>query len=339
MAKQLAHYEFLRDFAKQKPAPVYLIHGTETYLIDRILAAITKRFVTPGSEDFDYSLFYGDTAKGSDILEQLEMMPFLAHRRVVLARRIDELNVTERDTLAEYAKNPMESSILVLTATKTDGRQSAWKIIMKHAVVVQCKQPYGASDIQRWLNSEVRTRRLQMDHGAMALFANSIEPNYQLAANELEKLIIYAKGGPVISLAAVQACVGKSRTNNIFELQNAVGARNNKQALTILENMIEGDESPILVVTMLTRFFTLIWRVAALMHRGVSSSDITAKHLPEVYHTFRNDYLGFARHYSRTSLAAIFSLLLQADVDLKSQETYLQRIILERLIMAICKTK
>lgn len=339
MAKQLAHYEFLRDFKKQKPASVYLVHGSETYLIDQVLAAITKRFVTPGSEDFDYSLFYGDTAKGSEILEQLEMMPFLAQRRVVLARRIDELNVSERNTLADYTANPMESSVLVLTATKTDGRQSAWKTIMKHAVVIQCKQPYGASDIQRWLYSEVRNRQLQMNQGAMSLFANSIEPNYQLAANELEKLVIYAKGGPNISLAAVQACVGKSRTNNIFELQNAVGARNRKQALSILENMIEGDESPILVVTMLTRFFTLIWRVAALMHRGVSSSDITSTHLPEVFHTFRKDYLGFAQHYSRTSLAAIFSLLLQADIDLKSQDTYLQRIILERLIMTICKTK
>ncbi|MCD6182169.1 MAG: DNA polymerase III subunit delta [Candidatus Cloacimonetes bacterium] len=336
MAAQLAHYEFLRRFPKEKPVSVYLIFGPETYLIDKVLKAITKRFVTPDSEDFDYAQFYGDTAKSSDLLEQLDMMPFLAAKRVLLLRRLDEMDIADRNAIAEYCKNPMDTTILVLTATKTDKRQVAWKTIMNNATVVQCKQPYDARDIQRWVTNELRDRNIIMDRAAVELFSNSVENDYMVASNELEKVLIYAKGSARISLAAVHACVGKSRSNSIFELQNTLGMRDRKKALTMLESMIEADEPPILVVVMLTRFFTILWKIRTLLDSGMDTGEIAAKHIPEVYYKFRNDYIAFAQRYRRPSLRNTFSLLLQADIDLKSQETWLQRIILERLIYMIC---
>ena len=79
--RQIPHYEFLQTFDRQKQQPAYNIIGSEVYLVDQVLQKILDKFKTPGAEEFDFITFYGDVNSGSQILEQLEMLPFLAKHK------------------------------------------------------------------------------------------------------------------------------------------------------------------------------------------------------------------------------------------------------------------
>ena len=100
--------------------------------------------------------------------------------------------------------------------------------------------------------------------------------------------------------------------------------------------MILNNESAIFIIAMLTRFFSLIWKVVALRKKNLSDSEITTRHLMEIYIKYRSDYIKFASNYSKKDIEKVFSMLLQTDVDLKSLNTK-EEIILETLIYNICK--
>lgn len=334
--RQFFHYEFLPRLKSLKSSPVYYIFGEENYLKDKILKSLLEKFVVSGTEDFDFITLYGDDCAAVNALEQLEMMPFMAKHRVVVLKNFDIMKTVEKNKISEYSKNPASSSILILVAEKNDNRISANKILLKNSISINCRKPYNASDMLKWFTSELSRRNIRMERSAAEIFINSIELDYLNALNELEKLIIFTKNNKEITLKDVRICLGSSKAQTVFELQKAIGSRDVKKSLKMLENMLLNNESPIYIVSMLNRFFLIIMKIIALRHKNIGDNEIVSQYLPEIYRSYRQEQLSFADNFNKTKIRETFSLLLDADIELKSLEPSLQRIILEKMIYKIC---
>jgi DNA polymerase III subunit delta len=336
--KQIPHYEFLRDFPNQKAQRTYYIVGPEPYLVDIVQKTIIKKFKETEVDDFDFAMLYGDTNSGVNALEQLDMPPFMSKSRMVVIRSFEQMKTSDKNLIANYVAKPAETSILILTATTSDARTSAIKTIEENSMVISCRSPYNTEDLIRWLRAELRTKKISMDNNSISLFANSIENDYSLASTELEKLIIFTKNRGTINYEDVEEVVGKSKANKIFDLQNALGQRNLKKSVMILENMMANEEPNkiiIFVITMLSRYFLVIWKVLALRQKSISDSEIGSRHLNEVFFKFRNDYIAAARNYKYKEAKEVLSILLQADIDAKSLNIK-EEIIMQNLIFNIC---
>jgi DNA polymerase III subunit delta len=337
--KQIPHYEFLQTFERQKQQPAYHIIGAEIYLVDKVLHKILDRFKSPGSEEFDFITMYGDTNSGSEIVEQLEMMPFLAKNKLVVIKYFDQMKVSDKNLIAAYLENPVPTSILIITSEKADARTNAGKLIAEFAVNILCRPPYSPDDIVRWLRNEVRIKNITMNNEAMMLFAGSIPLDFMVASNELEKLIIFTRNKGRITTNEVQETIGHTKTDKVFDLQNAIGARNLKKSLVVLDNILSNEDPnkvAVFIIMMLTRFCTHLWKVNSLRKSSISESEIESRYLVDVFFKFRHDYLDFANNYSLEQIRSAFSLLLQADTDAKSLNVKLD-IILHSLIYKLVK--
>ncbi|MBN1326493.1 MAG: DNA polymerase III subunit delta [Candidatus Cloacimonetes bacterium] len=334
--KVYRHHEFLSQLNSLKSQPLFYIFGGDQYLKDTAQSSLIEMLKTPEMDVFDFIILYGDTCSSSEILEQLEMPPMIASRRLIILRNLEMMKPLDRNKLQRYLESPEKSSTFIVVSDKMDGRQKLIKTLMSEAVCVECKEPYGSSDIARWLNFELRKLQIDMDREAVEIFANTVETDYLIAANELEKLIIFTRLAKHISVDDVLAAVGKSKTNSIFELQNSLGVKDLPRSILVLENLIANDEPGVYIITMLTRFFNLLWRVSVLKEKGVSPDQIKREHLTEVYPSFRQDYLNFSVNFRRKDIPGIFSHLLQADTELKSTDIK-GYIILEKLIYNLCK--
>ncbi len=338
-SKTVQSYEFLNLIRNQKPFTSYFIFGAENYLRDKVIKAIVEKFKTPGSEDFDLTTLYGDDSSAIDVLEQLEMLPFLAKNRIVILKNFDKMKLPDRNSVAQYLENPVPTTIFILTAEKTDNRTEAFKKVTKNSVNISCKKPFNANSIIHWLDNELEKKNISMDKDAAEYFANSIELDYLIAANELEKLIIFTKNSSNISLDDVKSCLEKSKMNSVFDLQNSIGKRELKRTLQILQNLFyfeEPSKIAVFIVSILTRFFTLLWMIIALQKKNITDSEISSRHLDQIFFKYRKDYLNSSRNYNDNNIKKVFSLLLQADIDLKSLSIK-EEIILETLIFNICR--
>ena len=338
-SKTIQSYEFLNLIRNHKPLTSYFIFGPENYLRDKVIKAIVEKFKTPGSEDFDLTTLYGDDSSAKIVLEELEMLPFLAKNRITILKNFDKMKLPDRNLIAKYLDNPVPTTIFILTAEKTDNRTEAFKKITNNSVNISCKKPFNANNIIHWLENELAKKNINLDKDAAEYFANSIELDYLIAANELEKLIIFTKNSSNISLNNVKSCLEKSKMNSVFDLQNSIGKRDLKKTLQILENLFNFEEPSkiaVFIVSILTRFFTLLWMIIALQKKNITDSEISSRHLNQIFFKYRKDYLNSARNYNDTTIKKIFSLLLQADIDLKSLNIK-EEIILETLIFNICR--
>jgi len=290
--------------------PSFLIFGEETYLKDEVLKILRQKYENDSSKDFDSSLFFGDETTGAEIVEQLEMSPFIADIKCVIVKEFHKLKANDMNIIADYLKDPFDSSILFLVGDKVDGRTGSGKIIKETSFSIECKSPYGARDIVNWLRGKAKQDKISIDYQTMELFANSVENDYLSATNEWNKLQLFAGKSKNITYEHVKQSVGNLKGHNIFELQNNLGKADLKKSILILENMLDNDENVIYIVSMLLRFFLIIWKVNALRKLNISDSEIVEKKLSEVFWKFRSDYLLFANNYPVTSLRNVFALLL-----------------------------
>ncbi|MCF7918533.1 MAG: DNA polymerase III subunit delta [Candidatus Cloacimonetes bacterium] len=318
---KLKYFQFINEFEKYHKENIFLIIGNDNYQKDSCLDLLRKEFITPGSEDFDTITLYADSSSDYELIEQLESLPFMAKRRVVLLKEFDQLKKNQRTYLEKYLKNPVKTTVLIIVAEKIDNRLSLAQAINSQAVVVECKKPYNNSALLTWLDAELKKDKITMAQNARNFLVNNIELDYKSADNELVKLRLFTHDSNVICLEDVEKTLGQSRESTIYDLQRALGKCNLKESQTVLQNMISSEDAVsigVMLVAVLTRFFLIIWKIIAFRQMNYKDHEISQNHLHEVFYAFREEYLASASRFNRQQIRNIFSFLLQADTELKS---------------------
>ncbi|MBN2829548.1 MAG: hypothetical protein JXR56_04435, partial [Candidatus Cloacimonetes bacterium] len=88
-------------------------------------------------------------------------------------------------------------------------------------------------------------------------------------------------------------------------------------------------------ITLLSRYFQLLWRIHLLRLKNISDAEIVNTHIDEVYKTFRQGYIAAANKYTVTEVKRVLSLLYHCDKDLKSLNSD-SKVIITKLICDIC---
>lgn len=330
-------YEYFTPINKKLVSTVYFVYGPEEYLKEKVIDMIKQQFCWKQLSDFDRSIFYGDEDSAVTIIEQLETLPFLADKQLVLLKDFDKLKADDKSRIASYTKNPYDSSIFVIIADKTD-TTATYKQLHENALCIFCKLPYDSKEIIKWMKDELAIRRLTMDMQAIVLFSNMIHVDFLTAKNELEKLELYIGERNYITEQDVYDCTGKSRTSSVFELQDALGKKDLQRALVIYENLYQNGESGVFIISILNTFFMVIWKIIIYRKMNYSDNEIVSDYIKEIHTFFRKNYIQYAANYQRASILHVFSLLMQSDADLKSINVD-ERLIIEMLIINICKEK
>ena len=330
----LKHYEFFKNY-KKIYSELYLFYGNDDHLKSESIDLLYQKYMKKSAEDFDYHVLYGDEVNSSQIMDYLQQPPILNKKKLVVVKNFDKLSRSDKNKLSDYADDPIKSSILLLKAEKLDNTK-ALKNIKKKSIAVQCRKPYSSKDISMWLFNKLRELNLRIDRQAAQIFADSVDLDFSIAESELEKLITYIGKRKNITKEDVLECTGKSRTNNIFELQNAIGARNIKKTFRIAANMLENNENAIFIVVMLTRFFTQLWTIKALRKKNHSFKEIEKQYLKNIFWMFRSDYIDFSKNYTLTQIRKIFEYLLTTDTKLKSTDIK-EEVLIEILIYKILR--
>ena len=316
--KNLTYQTFVNTFANTKLSRFYFIYGTEDYLKRKAYYMIVDRVLPAEQRDFDLVIFYGDDCNIVDVFDAASTRPFISEEKVVILRKFDSLRTNNQQKIIDFLTQNEIFNIVILIADSLDSRLKIAKQITQLGPVVQCRSPYKAEEMLPWLNSEVVSQGKTIDKEAALLFINRVEMDYLTAASELEKLLLYTMNTKRITVSEVQISTGYSKTHTVFNMLNAVGEKDVRKTLTIVENLMDNKETAIFLITMLLRFFVQLWRINVLRSKKISETEIVTQHLSDVYVTYRKNHLQYASKYPLSFYPAIFSILLEADTEVKS---------------------
>lgn len=324
----------------QSFAPAYYFLGDDEYFKDDWLRRLTAAAVDPGTRDFNLDQRRGDELDAAMLGSLLGAPPLMAARRVVVIRDVTGLRKATRQTLDSYLASPAEDTLLVMTAPSGAKEDRA---LAARAVTIEFK-PLTGGQVARWIEARAIERGTRISSAAATLLQDAVGDDVPQLAIELDKLATYC-GANEIDEAAVSAVVGVRREETLGELLDAVAARDARTALALLGRALQRPRATgVFVVMALTTQFLAMAAIAA---RGVPA----ARRPGEFFNLLRSGGSNIAGRawgeavnawtralpkWTATDLDHALTVLLQADLALKSSRLSSEDQVLSSAMLAIC---
>ncbi|MFQ5692488.1 MAG: DNA polymerase III subunit delta [Nitrospinota bacterium] len=350
-----AFQEALRDVRAGRIAPLYLLHGEEDLLQDELLAEIEARLVDPSTADFNSQRLDAEQDPPEDVRNAAETLPFLGERRLVVVRRAESLE-GKVAALGSCLEDPPESACLVLMASvslerdrRQRGRRKASELVrqVRRTGVVVPTDPLKGRALAARVGRMASRLGLSLDDDGLALLVDRTGGSLRRAASELEKLSLHVaeagktggggEGTPArrVSLETVAEVVDDGRTENLFDLTDALGARNIGEALDALERLLRRQLSPSAIVSAMGRHFVRLLEARAWLDEGVPLAAVPDRLGGSPY--YARKLAGQARRFSDPELRAALQRLRRTDLSLKGSGLP-DRVVLEKTTMDLCLT-
>src|SRR3954447_2736212 len=227
-----------------EPRPVYVVHGEEDFLKRQVLAALRVRVLGEADDSFGLSTHPGDKAVWRDIHSELQTLPFLSPRRLVVVENAEPFASAHRSQLEKYLAAPVRSGVLVLDVKNWLTTTKLYKLLDGPSTIA-CKALTGQK-LGEWCRQWASTQhKKQLLIAASQLLVDLVGPDMGLLAQEVAKLAVYVGEAARIAPEDVDRLVGNNRAENTFKIFDLIGKGDAAGALTLLDRLFGQGEDPL----------------------------------------------------------------------------------------------
>ncbi len=334
--------------------PGYVLAGDEIFLLDRCREAVLNAYVPPDLKDFCLSDLDLSSTPIFDVLDRAQTPSLMAPFQVIFVRNVRQLYTRgakkdEFAALERYFKSPNPQALLIFVADflriPTDTRRMELddknrferlsETLGEHCGMVELAR-VAEEDAMRWAVATAQAADTKLEPDAARELVDALGADMMLIASELEKLLLYTFGRGRITLGDVETMVLAAKQRSLYELTDAISARNTARALALLHGLLNssdaGEDAAIGHLYMLARTFR---QMLVILEKNVRDSRAIWQAL---WQGFRmppfaaDDLIRQARRYkSRRELTRAIRLIARADLELRSSPPD-KRLVLERLV-------
>jgi DNA polymerase-3 subunit delta len=305
----------LKEIEGGKFRPVYLLHGPESYFIDRLAEAIEAHALTESEKAFNETILYGRDLDHQAVIDAARRYPMMAPRQLVVIREAQEMRTLQQ--LAAYAEKPSATTVLVICHKhkRFSAKSKLGKAAAANGIVFESKSLYD-NKIPGWIQSYLSEHGYPVAPEATALLAEYLGSDLAKIANELDKLRLNLPAGSAVDVAAVEEHVGISKEYNVFELQKAIGLRDRVKAFRIVNYFTANPKKNPLPVILgsLYGYFAKLYKYSEVARRP-EPEILKALGLRSGY--FLKEYRAAARHYNRRRTERVIGILRDFDLKFK----------------------
>lgn len=331
MASMVNYVQLEAALSQQAPGSLYLVVGEEDLLRDYAIAALKRAVLGDSGDEFNYELFYGDEASGSEIRNSVAAVPVFAPRRLVLVKSAEKLTAREGDLLLDCVQNPVESTTLVFVSPKLDGRLKFSQALTRAAMVVDCS-PLRDAQLLPWITQEAKRVGVRLEEHAVQVLREVCGSSLYGLRRELEKLASYVPSDRSATAADVHLLRGVDPGASVFDLTEAIAEGDRGRVLSILARNLEAGEAPLRILGSLAWQYRRLWKVKELLAKGGREG--------EAARSLRMDprkVRPFLERFSEAHFQTALRLFLDTDAKLKGGSGSRPRMVLEGLLLKLCE--
>lgn len=310
----MTYEEIISNLQKKIYHPIYFLMGEETYFIDKISDYIADNVLTEAEKGFNQTVLYGKDTEPHTIIANARRFPMMSNYQVIIVREAQ--NIKKIEDLEPYAKNPLNSTILVINYKyKTlDKRKTFPKLIDQKGVLFESKKIYD-NQLPTWISAYLKSQQYSIAPQAAAMISEYLGADLGKVANELDKLIISLPVGTQITPDHIERNIGISKEFNVYELQNALGERDLLKANRII-NYFGANPSSNPMPVVISSLFSYFSKILNYHFLEDKSQNNVASVL-QVHPFFVKTYVAAAKNYNIKKLVEIVSILREYDMKSK----------------------
>lgn len=254
-------------------APVYLFTGDDVYRKLEASAKI-KELVKP--DEFNYMREDGSSCKMADIITAASTAPVFSQRRLILLNNADKIrkNSNALKILADYLRNPLQSTCLIVL--HNDSKKSKKDKTLESACCVGCIitdfAEIKGKQLDSWIKEHCKQKGLAIDEQALITLQQVIGANLMALNTEIEKLSLYLldREDKTITVNDVLSCVGLSKEEDPFALNNAILGLDSSSSLRLVQTLLDKGEEPVSVLNKISACALKMLRIKRLSEAGIS---------------------------------------------------------------------
>lgn len=355
MTRAFTHADrFVSEVETRKLRPVYVFVGDEVFFRKRCREAVLEHLAPPELRDF--SVFDFDLAETSltEILDRAQTPSLMAPFQVFFVRGVKNLfgrgsNEDKIAALAEYCKNPNPDAMLILIAdhisiptdvrrmelTDKDRYQRLREDLGSFCGIVEFSRVEEGVAV-RWIGEYCASRGVTMDSDGARELVDALGSDMMMISNELEKLILYVGEKKRVTLGDVETMVLAAKQRSLYELTDAISAKDRVRALEVLDAMLssgDGEDAAIGHIYMLAKTFR---QMLVIQERNVRDQRMLWAALWQGFRVppfAADDIIKQARRYkSKRELTRAIRLVAKSDLALRSNPPG-KRLVLEKLVL------
>ena len=336
--------------------PVWLLTGEERLLRDQAQSAIIKAALAGGLAELNLDRFTAGEASVDKVLAATRTVPMMAKRRVVIVRgleRWDNAHATADgeegdadikalpplDRLAEYAKAPIDTTVVILVAEKLDGRRKLVSAAKKGGFVVDCATVDGRS-LPGWIAARAESKGHPIDRDTCELIAQIAGPDLSYLDDVLERLSLYvgkddAGQGRSITEDAVGVCVTRVRLADTWKLVDAASTKDLGKVLALFADVYDPRDRGLPLVGAIAWSLRQLLKLDSALREGASIDE--AARAAGIYPAFRaRDHAKKLKAFRPRELERWLVVVQETDVALKSSRRAPDAI-LEEMFTRLCR--
>lgn len=257
--EKLPGYEELhRQVQSGSVGNVYIFQGEETYLMQQAVEQLRALLVPAGFEEFNYHRLTGKGLTVQELTEAVEAMPMMSQSTFVTVTDMDvfKLDEAQRTALVSLLEDFPEYCTLVFLYRqlpyKKDGKlKKLTAAVAAHTTEIEFA-PQGRQKLQKWVRRRFAAFDKELDDNAIDHLLFTCGSLMDGLVPEINKIAAYAKGKRV-TVADIDAVADPVLDARIFDMTNAVTARDYDRAAAVLAELLRMQTEPIAILAVLGR--------------------------------------------------------------------------------------
>lgn len=311
-------YSDLIHHLKKNMVPLYVIIGSDNYLVEQSIRQIKQNWSSQG--DYDEKNF---TIKQSDewidcFQEANHYNLFASHSLLRIRydkKTIDSIGLT---CMKSYIQDPNTRCVVLVEAQLVAAKQLQWMSKLPNALLIQATS-LSVSAFQGWIKRELNDKGLHYE-ASIPFLIQQYNQNNMLAANQvIEALSLRVQPEEVITPSILFEHLTDQCAYPLFDLADAcVGAETHK-ALHLLKYLNQHKTEPSLVLWLIMQEIRLLLQWDQLLKQAIPAE--TACKQLNIWPQRAKNYGMALKRLKTSQLNVLLIQCHQIDLQIKSAKT------------------
>lgn len=347
----------MNDIKNNSIKPVYLICGSETYLIDKGWEAL-KNAVVSSFPELNYTLLEGEKLEAAELMKACETFPFGSEKRLVVVRDLWLLkskgeskgeDESEDETAGASGKAAQPFIDVVENISDTTCLLFvSYGSISKNKKLVNYLKKQGAvyefgrierDELAQWIRKGLGAGGKKIGPREMDYFIDRIgyldkngSKTLYDVLNEIKKLSGLMGDSTEVSMAHIEAVVPRNIENDIFKLINACSEKDVDRSLRLYGDMLLEGENSFGILALVSKQIKNMIEVSELYGKRYDARSIAEKLKLHEYTV--KLCIKYSSSIKKQVLQSAFRKCLDAEYSIKSGRMG-ERLAMEMLLVRL----
>ncbi len=305
--------EQLAEHLKRKLLPVYLLSGTESFLLEESAKRVREAILQP---DVEHKRFQESAAMWEQLQSDIQHVSLFSSKQLIEIR-LSKLTANDTKHLQCLLENPNPDNTILLIAEQLSKQQQqgAWFKLVEQNGAIITHWPLAGFAFTKWLSARANARGVKLSEQALRQLAYQTEGNCLAASQEIEQLYWYQLDGPK---DAINAQFAQQNQYNVFDLCEAALQHQPARIVKIVSCLKELEGTPEQLIV-----WSLGQMLRALLQASAEQSEEAKRRIlthSGIRSTTQVLYLTLLKSPAPSRWSKLLSILCFADQQFKSGE-------------------